>query len=706
MTTANIVLVLIVILVIKVYFLSKKSIEQCDANAIKITVLRSYLNNRCDDVVSDLITKEKTQKTILNCLRQETNDCVKKTEAVKEELAARIASLEDGTGIAISEAKRQAVDKAEAAYTRATQYSDEKVDGAKRYAEELRDELVRQLEERINALVSVLDSLNEENTLLREELTEQKKKLNFYANIDEIAENLTVKEDAEERARALEAVRRQILSQKQAPTTSEDDNRAEEEESKSESSRQEETPPLSFSVVSGYGNDALKHEEGKEETPTEGKILDNEQEFARNYIENTTENVFITGKAGAGKSFLLDTFRLTTSKANIVLAPTGIAALNVKGSTLHSMFGYYNLVKLNVDHINERTIHLKSEQRQVLRRVRTIIIDEISMVRADVFDKIDRILKTLNRSDLPFGGKQMLIFGDLFQLPPVTQREELNYLNDRYGGIFFFHSDAYKAGNFKFAELTHNHRQEGDNAFFAILNRIREGRATDADIEQLNSRYTSNEGVYDTFTTLFPKREEAERVNRERLGQIPNPEYAFKAKIILDKKTNKNKSIEKAFPISDVLRLRRDATVMMVANDPGGRWVNGTLGIVRELSQDRITVSFGREKVYEIYPIEFDEQDISYADGKITYEKVFSVMQYPIVLAYAITIHKSQGQTYGNIVCDIEKCFASGQAYVALSRCVSLKGLHLKSLITRESIMVNHEVLDFYREQSANDLLR
>ncbi|MBQ7251622.1 MAG: AAA family ATPase [Kiritimatiellae bacterium] len=392
-------------------------------------------------------------------------------------------------------------------------------------------------------------------------------------------------------------------------------------------------------------------------------------------------------------------------KANIVLAPTGIAALNVKGATLHSTFGYDNLVKLDVEDITDKTIRLKSEKRNVLKRVKTIIIDEISMVRADTFDKIDRILKAINGSAQPFGGKQMLVFGDLFQLPPVTKGKEYEYLLDRYGGVFFFHSDAYKSGNFKFIELTENHRQKGDQEFFGILNRIREGTATDTDIERLNTRYTPNGSMDGRYIALFPKKEEAERVNRNHMDQLESKEFVFEAETILDKNSNKNESIRNVFPINEELRLRLGANVMMVANDPEGRWVNGTVGIIKELSKDKIVVSFGKGKNYEVQPLNFDEQEIAYSGGRITYETVYRVMQYPIVPAYAITIHKSQGQTYDNVMCDIEGCFASGQAYVALSRCASLKGLHLKSRITPASIKVEHEVLDFYRSQLANNLL-
>ena len=687
MPIANTAILLVIILAIIVAVLNKKSIARHESIESSIADVKAAFVQKCDDITDNISAQSKKTKSDLELLHRD------------------VTELKNESSSAIAKAEKQAEDRAESAYTRAAEYADQKTAGAMHYAEDLHDDLVSQLEERIGALASILDSLNNENAQLREELNDQKRKLNFYANIEEAAENLTIKEDAEERAKALEAVKQQILDRKREPTGE-------------YTGRPDGTNPIEQSRVQGslkpgpsippgdHTQYAPDHQISPEGGLTEEKGLDKEQLFARDYIDDTDENVFITGKAGTGKSFLLDSFRATTQKANIVLAPTGIAALNVKGATLHSVFGYYNLVKLDVDNINDDTIRLKNEKRSVLKRVNTIIIDEISMVRADTFDKIDRILKVINHSTLPFGGKQMLVFGDLFQLPPVTRGMEYDYLYDKYGGVFFFHSNAYKAGKFKFIELTVNHRQKGDIAFFEILNRIREGETTDEDIALLNTRYTPDESIYDRYTALLPTKAEAESVNRSHMNKLESAEYKFKARIALDKNPNKNKSIESVFPITEELRLRLGANVMMVANDSDGRWVNGTLGIIKELSQDKIVVSFGGNRNYEVLPVAFDEQEITYEDGKITYTTVFSVVQYPIVPAYAITIHKSQGQTYNNVMCDIERCFASGQAYVALSRCASLEGLHLKSYVTPASIKVDRQVLDFYRSQQENDLLR
>lgn len=677
MSVANIAIVLIVILACVVAFISKRSIDRHNINSASISKVSLELSSELNALADDITSKMEETKASLASIHCNISEEANRAKTAESALSQKVNALKDTSSAAVNEAKKQAASGAENAFMRAAQYADYKANAAINHADELHGKLISQLEERISNLTSIIEALNAENAQLWDELNEQRRKLNFYANIEEDAESLTVKDDIEKRARDLESIRNKVFSA---------------EETQSPAPKAATTSTSALNQSDGEGD-------------TEDASLDNEQEFARDYMDSTAENVFVTGKAGTGKSFLLDAFRLTTLKSNIVLAPTGIAALNVRGATLHSTFGYYNLVNLQVDEINVNTIRLKSEKREVLKRINTIIIDEISMVRADVFDKIDRILKTINRTELPFGGKQMIVFGDLFQLPPISRGQETDYLFDRYGGIFFFHSDAYKAGNFKFIELTENHRQKGDDVFFAILNRVRVGEVSDTDIEMLNTRYTPSESVYDRYTSLFPTKAEAELVNRSHMNQIESMEYIFNARILLDKKPNKNKNLENIFPISEELRLRLGANVMMVANDPEGRWVNGTVGIVKELSQDRIVVSFGKRRNYEIYQFEFDEQEISYIDGKITYEKVFSVMQYPIVPAYAITIHKSQGQTYDNVMCDIERCFASGQAYVALSRCASLEGLHLRSLVTPASIKVDHEVVDFYHTQLANNLL-
>ena len=505
------------------------------------------------------------------------------------------------------------------------------------------------LKKQIDTLNNNINRLRKENEILKEELANQKRRLDFYLNIEDDSGNITENDGA------------RFDSNGNAPI---------EDTAETESS---------FAIAANEPS------------------LDSQQEQARKLMDETNENYFLSGKAGTGKSYLLDTFRNETQKKTLVLAPTGIAALNVRGATLHSAFGYYNLVKLNIEDISPKTIRLKSDKQLVLQEVETIIIDEISMVRADIFEKIDKILQIVNKNNAPFGGKQILLFGDLFQLPPVvTKKLEFEYLLDNFGGIYFFNSNSYKRGNFKYLELTQNHRQMQDKQYFELLNRVREGKSTSEDVDLLNSRIYFNGSIYDRFTTLFPTKAEAERVNKEHIQSLETKEYSYDARVVYDRDPNQNKVIESIFPITEHLQLKEGALVMMVANDTSHRWVNGTMGIIKKLANDRIYVSIDKQ-TYEVHRITFSEQEVIYRNKRIQYEDIFTVEQFPLVLAYAITIHKSQGQTLRNIICDINNCFATGQAYVALSRCSSLEGLHLIEPVVSSNIQVDHDVLDFYQ---------
>lgn len=422
--------------------------------------------------------------------------------------------------------------------------------------------------------------------------------------------------------------------------------------------------------------------------------LDSEQLNGCLLMERTNENLFITGKAGTGKSFLLKVFVNLTKKKTLKLAPTGIAALNIGGTTIHSAFGFNNLVLINVDNINRNTLDLAAGRVNLLREVETLIIDEISMVRADIFHKMDRILRVVNNNDTPFGGKQIIAFGDLFQLPPIADEKEEIYLKKKYGGIFFFNSDAYKEGNFQIIELDSNHRQKQDSEFFEILNRMRIGNVSDADIAVINKHKDDSEELR-RIVRLFPKKAEAERVNQSELDKIPAKEYTYQAKVLYQKYNNQNKIKSSDFPIEPNLKLKLGALVMMVKNDSGKHWVNGTLGIISSLSDDSIKVMIN-EIEYEVQKQVFESREANLVGGHIEYDVILKVEQYPVVLGYALTIHKSQGQTYKKVACDITDCFAPGQAYVALSRCSTLDGLHLIKEIDRRHIEVNSEVKQFY----------
>lgn len=428
------------------------------------------------------------------------------------------------------------------------------------------------------------------------------------------------------------------------------------------------------------------------------KELDKEQQYAFDLLNKTDKNLFITGKAGTGKSYLLREFAKKTNKKILLLAPTGIAAININGATLHSAFGYDNLSTLSLDQLGKDTLKLKKEKILLLKAVDIFIVDEISMVRSDIFEKISKILQIIMKNTKPFGGKRFVLFGDLYQLPPIAKKGEIKYLKDSFGGIFFFSSEVYRKGNFEFIELTINHRQEKDRVFFNILNNIRQDCITNNDIAELNKRFCKDTNELRRVIKLFSKKDSVERTNEEELGKIPGKEYTYKS-IVTFSKNNIN-MIDGNFPISDKLRLKVGALVMMVMNDINKQWVNGTLGIVKKLTDDSITVTInGRD--YDIPRAEFKQQEAVYEDGKIEYIPVMTVKQFPLILAYAITIHKSQGMTYQQIACDVSDTFAKGQAYVALSRCTTLGGLYLLEKISKTSVFsVDEDVKKFYQNQT------
>ena len=425
--------------------------------------------------------------------------------------------------------------------------------------------------------------------------------------------------------------------------------------------------------------------------------LDEEQQYIFNLMTNSNDNLFITGKAGTGKSYLLRLFVELACKKTLVIAPTGIAALNAKGVTIHSVFGFNNLVNINIDNLNKETLRLKSDNRIVLKNLETILIDEISMVRSDVFQKIDKIMRIVNECSLPFGGKQIIVFGDLYQLPPIVKRGEIEYIKDNFSGKYFFNTKAYKEAKFKFFELSNNHRQKNDKVFFNILNEIREGKLTDESLDKLNKRNIFEPNELRRIIRILPLKEDVDCINKNELAKISAAEYEFKSKIIYNKQ-NKDFNIENNMPISETLKLKLGALVMMVTNDENHRWVNGTLGIVSSINATSIKVTIN-EREYEVSRATFEQQEARYEDGQIKYETVYKVEQYPIVLAYAITIHKSQGMTYKRIACDVSKCFESGQAYVALSRCTTLDGLYLLEKINSNTLKVDNEIVEFYKTQ-------
>lgn len=422
------------------------------------------------------------------------------------------------------------------------------------------------------------------------------------------------------------------------------------------------------------------------ENITISEELSSEQNELFKKMNSTAENMFITGKAGTGKSYLLKYFKKYTSKKVLYAAPTGIAALNIEGVTLHSAFGWNNL-------IDDSEIKLSKNKIELLKSLDTLIIDEISMVRVDVFNQIDKILKEANKNNNPFGGKQVILFGDLFQLPPVAKKEECEYFNDKYGGIFFFNSPAYNNGDFKFYELKEIFRQT-DKHFKSILNNIRIGKINDDDLNSLNEHVVDE--VPRRVVQIVPKKDEANQINSDNLNKLDTQEYEYHANILV----GEDKIKETDFPCDFDLHLKVGSLIMMITNDQEHkRWVNGTLGIVSELSPTKIKVTINGTE-FEISPVPFNKYKCEYdrEERKLKYIVEASVSQFPVILAYVITIHKSQGMTYQQIACNLDSCFAPGQAYVALSRCANYDKLYLTSKVNPGSIITDNVVTNFYND--------
>jgi ATP-dependent exoDNAse (exonuclease V) alpha subunit len=401
-------------------------------------------------------------------------------------------------------------------------------------------------------------------------------------------------------------------------------------------------------------------------------------------MENSGEHLYITGKAGTGKSTLLQYFKQQTGKKVVTLAPTGLAAINVGGATIHSFFHFPHHL------ITKDKIHRLRGQQALFDALETVIIDEVSMVRADVMDGIDHSLRiNRGRLNIPFGGVQVILIGDLCQLPPIVERELAGYFKDTYSGPFFFSADIIKEINPEVIELQKVFRQN-DPEFVDLLNKIRHKRINPSDLRKLNERH----GKYPVSDrsrlaiTLTSTNAQASEINLSHLDSLDNHEYVFDA-IVQDDFD------EKSYPADKQLCLKRGAQVMMVKNDPNKRWVNGTLGVIRRVSDDLVEVSFPGGAAAAVEPLTWEKIGYQYdkENGRIEPVVTGSFTQYPIKLAWAITIHKSQGKTFDEVIIDFGNgAFAHGQAYVALSRCRSFEGIHLKTPIRHSDIILDSRV--------------
>ncbi|MGA9211274.1 helix-turn-helix domain-containing protein [Kaistella sp.] len=428
-----------------------------------------------------------------------------------------------------------------------------------------------------------------------------------------------------------------------------------------------------------------------------------------NLAEYTNRSIFLTGKAGTGKTTFLNEFVKKTKKKHIVVAPTGIAAINAGGVTIHSMFGLplrtfiptTDRIDSNLgNNISDLMQHFKyrKDKLKLLREIEIIIIDEVSMLRADVLDMMDFSLRFVRRNQQKFGGVQMLFIGDLYQLPPVVRDE--HFLGQYYQSPFFFESYALKEMPLITLELTTVYRQT-DEKFLDILNDIRDGEVGDVDFETLNERYIPDfEPTDEPYVYLTSHNRMADEINQKKIAELKGKPYFYSADII----GNFN---ENQYPNEEELQLKVGAQVMFIRNDASGekRYFNGKLAEVMSLDEKEITVLIdGDDEVFKIKKETWEQKRYGLdAEKNITEDVLGSFQQYPIRLAWAVTIHKSQGLTFDRLIIDAGKSFASGQVYVALSRCRTLEGIVLKSKITPSVIFADRRVSKFQDETNANE---
>jgi ATP-dependent exoDNAse (exonuclease V) alpha subunit len=440
-------------------------------------------------------------------------------------------------------------------------------------------------------------------------------------------------------------------------------------------------------------------------------------ELAAKCINQTNKPVFLTGKAGTGKTTFLRKIIEHTHKNAIIVAPTGIAAINAGGVTIHSQFGVpfgcfipdssYKIentnTKINTPYTMVKHLNMRDQKRKLLQELELLIIDEVSMLRADLLDTIDFVLKSIRRQQhKPFGGVQVLFIGDLMQLPPVVKEEEWKVLRNYYSSIYFFDAQVLRNEKPVYIELDKIYRQS-DNTFIDLLNNLRNNKVTQANIDLLNSYYKPNFDVTSALNTitLTTHNNKADTLNRSALQELKGKSYFFSANI--DGEFN-----EYAYPVESYLELKLGAQIMFIKNDVSGKqqYFNGKIGIVSSLSDKEIEIDF-RDGTKPFLLEHYQWKNIKYELNPVTNEidetEIGTFIQYPIKLAWAITVHKSQGLTFEKAILDINRAFAPGQVYVALSRLKSLEGLVLTAPIQFNAISQDKTLVDYAENKPKNE---
>ncbi len=416
-------------------------------------------------------------------------------------------------------------------------------------------------------------------------------------------------------------------------------------------------------------------------------------DLAYRFVTETNENIFLTGKAGTGKTTFLKYLKENSTKNIVVAAPTGVAAINAGGVTLHSLFQLpfhpFLPTKNNKEELLAK-IRYNGQRQQLLRKMDLLVIDEISMVRCDVMDAIDAILKHTRRNyHLPFGGVQLLCIGDLHQLPPVAQNKEWNILNEYYESPFFFDSLAIKEQSPLLIELNKIYRQK-EESFVNLLNKVRNNHMDADDFEDLHLRFDPhfNPPAEEKYITLTSHNNQADQINQQQLYKLNTATFSYNAIV-------ENEFPENMYPVDFELSLKEGAQVMFLKNDLiQKRYYNGKIGVIKKLTKEKIIVDCDDNEIeVGLETWENSRYTLNRADGKLEQETMGSFTQYPLRLAWAITIHKSQGLTFEKVMIDAGAAFSSGQVYVALSRCTSLSGIVLLSKIAAAAIHSNENVI-------------
>lgn len=425
-------------------------------------------------------------------------------------------------------------------------------------------------------------------------------------------------------------------------------------------------------------------------------------DLAFDYVSNTHKNIFLTGKAGTGKTTFLHRIKSEPVKRMVVVAPTGVAAINAGGMTIHSFFqlpfGPY-LPGNTQDTNNQRKF--SGDKIRLIQSLDLLVIDEISMVRADLLDGIDAVLRRYKDRSRPFGGVQLLMIGDLHQLPPVVKEEEWRLLREYYQTPYFFSSQALRQSDPVAIELKHIYRQS-DDAFIELLNKVRDNRLDEQALETLNSRFVADfdPPEEDAYITLTAHNAAAQAINAQKLAAIPGPALTFRARISGDFPPH-------AYPADELLEVKPGAQVMFVKNDLARekRFFNGKIGQITRIQDEAIYVKCpGEPEEITVAPADWDniKYSLNEQTKEVAEELAGTFSQYPLKLAWAITIHKSQGLTFERAIIDAQAAFAHGQVYVALSRCKSFEGIVLRSKIAYSSVRTDSTVKTYTEEADKN----